>query len=309
MENPAISIIVPVFNAEKTLRECMDSILIQSYQNFELILIDDGSKDHSPAICDEYANIDERIIVIHKSNAGVSTARNKGLEIAKGKWITFIDSDDYISADFFQGIDCCKQQLLITGFRDEKERKVYENVKMSSAIYQESKEMRKFIRSQVSSNMVLRGPWGKFYLRDLIGTQRFNINMKLGEDTCFVFDYLAKCHSIEVNASSYYVIRRGTIPDEIKYKSTVDYAVCSLNSVWESFKKMNIVHQIGVGRFYTYIGYYKLMCKHEWKQNLASWYHNPQVYRMYQYVSQDISFFIIIKFHLIRFLSLFVNKI
>lgn len=300
-----ISIIVPVYNAEKTLRQCVDSILLQNYTDFELILIDDGSKDSSPVICDEYASTDPRVSVIHKSNAGVSVARNKGLGIAHGEWVCFIDSDDYVSTGFFQGVENCEQQLIITGFRDEIKGTVFENVTMKSSIYQNAEDVMKFIRTQVSSNMVFRGPWGKFYRRELLGSQRFNSDMKLGEDTCFVFDYLAKCHSIEVNASSFYVIRRGAVPDAIKYQSSVDYAVRSLSFVWESFKRMEKVHHIGQDCFYTFIGYYKLMCKHEWKHRLASWYRNPQVYEMYQYVSQGKLSMSIIKYRLIRFLSLF----
>lgn len=95
-----ISIIVPVYNAEKFLVRCIDSILAQKYKNFELLLIDDGSKDSSGHICDLYAEKDARIRVFHKENGGVSSARNLGLEKAKGEWITFCDSDDYVK-DFW----------------------------------------------------------------------------------------------------------------------------------------------------------------------------------------------------------------
>lgn len=309
VNTPLISVIVPVYNAEKTLRQCVDSILSQDIRDFELFLVDDGSKDESPAICDKYAENDKRIIVLHKPNGGVSSARNLGLDNAKGEWVTFIDSDDYISASFFKGTKYCKQQLLITGFRDEIDGKVYNNVKTSSAIYQNAEEVSNYIRTQGTNNMVLRGPVGKFYSRELIGNQRFNTKMKLGEDTCFFFDYLAKCKTIEVNASPYYVIRRSAISDAVKYKSSVDYAVRSLNYVWESYKNMDRVHRLGHRYFYTFIGYYKSMCKHEWSIHLASWYRNPQVYKMYQYVYQEISKSIVIKYYLIRFLSIFINKI
>ena len=304
----AISVVVPVYNAEKTLRQCVDSILDQDYIDFELLLIDDGSNDNSPAICDEYASKDNRVKAFHKENAGVSAARNKGLENARGEWITFIDSDDYISEDYFHGVKSCKQELLVTGFRDEIGGNVYENVKMISDLYQNADDVTQFIRVQVSSNMVLRGPWGKFYRRELLGAIRFNTEMKLGEDTCFVFDYLAKCKTIEVNASSFYVIRRGAIPDAVKYQSSVEYAVRSLHYVWESYKKMEKVHQLGHGCFYTFIGYYKLVCKHEWNHHLASWYRNVQVHQMYIYVSQEINHFIIFKYRLIRFLSFFISN-
>ena len=94
--NPAISVIVPVYNTEKYLDECIQSILNQSFTNFELLLIDDGSTDRSGAICDQYAAKDERVRVFHKENGGVSSARNVGLDEAKGEWIAFVDSDDYL---------------------------------------------------------------------------------------------------------------------------------------------------------------------------------------------------------------------
>ncbi|MFR2264579.1 MAG: glycosyltransferase family 2 protein [Clostridium sp.] len=100
--NPEISIIVPVYNVEKYLKRCIDSILNQSFTNFELILVDDGSTDNSGKIIDEYAIKDERIKVIHKENGGQGSARNRGLDIAKGNYIGFVDSDDWIHKDMYK---------------------------------------------------------------------------------------------------------------------------------------------------------------------------------------------------------------
>lgn len=97
-----ISIIVPIYNVEKYLNKCIESIVNQTYENIEIILIDDGSNDNSGIICDEYAKKDNRIIVVHKENGGVSSARNKGLKIAKGEWISFVDADDWIEQNFCQ---------------------------------------------------------------------------------------------------------------------------------------------------------------------------------------------------------------
>ena len=99
---PKISIIVPVYNTEKYLRPCLDSIKAQTFGDFEAILVDDGSKDQSGAICDEYADFDPRFVVIHKQNEGVSKARITAFEHSKGSLITFIDSDDYVSEDFLE---------------------------------------------------------------------------------------------------------------------------------------------------------------------------------------------------------------
>lgn len=115
MKSPTISVIVPVYNAEKTLRRCVDSILAQTFEDFELILINDGSKDQSGDICDEYAAKDSRVKTIHKTNGGVSSARNAGLRIAQGEYIAFIDSDDYIDNDYLLGFKHYDADLIISG--------------------------------------------------------------------------------------------------------------------------------------------------------------------------------------------------
>lgn len=95
MERPLVTVIIPVYNAENTLARCVDSILAQTFTDFELLLIDDGSRDGSAALCDEYAKKDGRVRVFHKENGGVSSARNVGLDNAQGEWLCFCDSDDY----------------------------------------------------------------------------------------------------------------------------------------------------------------------------------------------------------------------
>lgn len=99
-----ISVIIPVYNVEKYLRECVDSVLAQTYSNFEVILVDDGSTDSSPEICDEYAKLDDRIRVIHRQNGGLSVARNTGLDDAKGEYVYFLDSDDWIVKQTLQKV-------------------------------------------------------------------------------------------------------------------------------------------------------------------------------------------------------------
>lgn len=97
-----ISVVVPIYNVEKYLKKCIDSILAQTYRHLEIILVDDGSPDNCGAICDNYAQEDGRVLVIHKKNGGLSSARNAGLEIAKGELIVFIDSDDWIDANYIE---------------------------------------------------------------------------------------------------------------------------------------------------------------------------------------------------------------
>lgn len=102
MDNPKISVIVPVYNVEPYLRKCLDSIVGQSYKNLEIILVDDGSPDNCGAICDEYEAKDERITVIHQENGGVAAARNAGLSAATGDWLGWVDPDDYIEPDMYE---------------------------------------------------------------------------------------------------------------------------------------------------------------------------------------------------------------
>lgn len=122
MKQPLISIIIPVYNGEKYLRPCIESILQQSYQNWELLLIDDGSHDHSGAICDEYS-ADPRITAIHKQNGGQAAARNKGISMAKGDYISFIDCDDWLEPDMYeQLINTLQEQqaeIIICGYYEE----------------------------------------------------------------------------------------------------------------------------------------------------------------------------------------------
>lgn len=108
--NPLISIIIPVFNVEKYIEKCVNSLLDQTYKNIEIILINDGSADNSGAVCESLAKKDSRIVVLHQNNSGVSAARNNGLDVMKGEFVTFVDSDDYVDSQF---IECLYNALSI----------------------------------------------------------------------------------------------------------------------------------------------------------------------------------------------------
>lgn len=102
--NPEVSIVIPIYRVEKYLRQCIDSILNQSFTNFELILVDDGSPDTCPQICDEYALKDKRVKVYHLNNGGVSKARNYGVSVSSADWITFVDGDDYLATTYLSSL-------------------------------------------------------------------------------------------------------------------------------------------------------------------------------------------------------------
>lgn len=284
--SPLISIIVPVYNAEKTLRQCVDSILAQDYSVFELLLIDDGSKDDSPAICDEYAAKDIRVMVFHKPNGGVSSARNHGLEKAQGEWITFIDADDYITERYFDGVDERHEDILIKGY------KKFENTGIvAGRVADKLLGMPVFsdFISQFVTDSLLRCPWAKFYKRSLLGDLRFLTDMKIGEDAWFVFNYLAKCKSFVVLLKGEYMVRLAEEPDEVKYAISVDYAIKSLQYLKEAYDGLVQTHHISKGIFLSYIGYFKRISQADWRQDKTKWYSNPNVKALYDYVWPALS--------------------
>ena len=193
---PKVSIIVPVYNTEKYLARCIDSILAQTFTDFELILVNDGSKDNSGKICDEYAQKDSRIIVIHKENGGVSSARNKGIDVAQGDWISFVDSDDWISSDFLSSF-IYDADLIICGlelFGAKQVQHLPEEKRLQNkdeiSIWLTSNYSKSYIPSQCS----------KLYRHDVIKKYniRFNTTLIRCEDTLFNFEYLNYCNKIKL---------------------------------------------------------------------------------------------------------------
>lgn len=195
---PVISVIVPVYNVEKYLRQCIDSILKQSFQNFELLLIDDGSPDESGKICDEYAAKDGRVRVFHKENGGVSSARNVGLDNARGEWIAFVDSDDYVTQDYLfdlynslkgNDIDLVIQNVCV--FKDGTEPYHNDTSELSQEIQVYDKcEFKKMLVEQL---LVLRcWPVSKLFRQSLIKRNNlmFSLDLDFAEDYYFLFDYL-----------------------------------------------------------------------------------------------------------------------
>ena len=167
-----ISIIVPVYNVESYLDECIQSIVSQSYNNWECILINDGSTDKSGEICDTWANKDHRIHVIHQSNQGVSTARNTGIQYAKGEFITFIDSDDWIEPNMYEAMYSVATQqdadIVICGYADEyvKRAEVYNNDN-KTVIYTQDEAIERLIYD----NEIRSYLWDKLFRREILGDE------------------------------------------------------------------------------------------------------------------------------------------
>ncbi len=192
---PKASIIVPVYNVENYLKKCIDSILIQEEKDFELILIDDGSNDNSGNICDEYANNDNRIKVIHNTNQGPSMARNAGLDICTGSYITFVDSDDYIEKDYLSKMIKKAEEnnadVVICGFKQIFNHQIEIHT---------VKEEKKIDKNEYTEGLLIQRGYGlcrcKLYKKEIINNTRFKSELIVGEDTFFnlnISKKLEKC--------------------------------------------------------------------------------------------------------------------
>ena len=188
---PTISVIVPVYNVEPYLRRCVDSILVQTFTDFELILVDDGSPDNCGAICDEYAQLDDRIRVIHKKNGGVSSARNKGLDAAQGKYVMFCDSDDWVEPEWcqllFQHANEHPGCLIVHSLSRRNSKEDYESGEKNT----EEIDFFELTRRGVAVYV-----FNRIFFRDIIERihLRFDESRRYGEDALFTLVYFQYMH-------------------------------------------------------------------------------------------------------------------
>lgn len=205
---PHISIIVPIYNGEKYLSRCLDSILGQTYKDFELILVNDGSVDGSLNICKRYAEKDGRVSIIDKKNEGVSMARNDAMQKAMGQYIAFVDCDDWLDADCLQ--------MLVNGMGKDYDLSIvgYREVGVDGTVYKDSTSVGINRAMSVKEAMIhlfttfdffsLCYPWGKLFKRDIIQKYglRFNKNIAIGEDRLFIFEYLQHAGKVFCNTKA-----------------------------------------------------------------------------------------------------------
>lgn len=189
-----ISVIVPVYNRKETLERCVQSLLKQTFPDLEIILVDDGSTDGSGTVCNALSREDLRIRVIHKENGGVSSARNAGIEAAKGEYLMFTDSDDYAEPEMaeklLEGIKGNDNDIAICGFHHHYQGR--DIVRIPNVPGQSGEENFLSLYGQGFMNM----PWNKLYRRELAG--RFDESLSLGEDLLFNLDYLRRTDGIAV---------------------------------------------------------------------------------------------------------------
>lgn len=208
---PLVSIVVPIYNVEIYLTKCIDSIINQTYQNLEIILVNDGSTDKCFDICEEYKDTDERIKVINKENGGLSEARNYGIDIAKGEWITFVDSDDYVHPEMIESmVSLAKSKngdIIICGhfkvFEDNLQE-IRNDGNITS--YDGQEALGKILEDREINSFA----WDKIYKRNLFENLRYPKG-RIFEDTAFTYKLFEKAHKVvSINKAYYYYVMRET---------------------------------------------------------------------------------------------------
>ena len=187
-----ISIVVPVYKSEKTLERCVESLLAQTWKKIEIILVDDGSVDGSPAICDAYQKKDERVRVIHKKNGGVSTARNAGLLASVGTYVAFVDSDDFVEPDY-----CEKMRNALLEQQGEIAICGYFHHYVGACVEKLPEVQEKLLN--LYGGGFLNMPWNKLFVRERFVRKEaglFPEDLDLGEDLLFNLDYLKLCQNV-----------------------------------------------------------------------------------------------------------------
>ncbi|WP_270504404.1 glycosyltransferase family 2 protein [Eubacterium limosum] len=202
-----ISVIIPVFNVEKFLKKCVDSVVNQTYRNLEIILVDDGSTDNSSKLCDKFKKKDSRIVVIHKKNGGLSDARNIGISKASGKYISFVDSDDFVNLDMYEilhnelvnnGAD-----IAVCGFFE-----CYKNKRIENGFSNKDKCILTSKEAIVNLDKIFPMAWNKLYKKEIFSDIKYPVG-KYNEDTFIILKILMKAERIVItNKKLYYYVKR-----------------------------------------------------------------------------------------------------
>ena len=261
---PMISIVVPVYNSELYIRTCIESIIQQTFREWELLLIDDGSDDDSLAICRRFEQSDSRIKVFHKENGGVGSARNMGIRLAKGSFLMFIDSDDFIKEDMlavlFQALQSGKHDLVLCGYSEVLD----ETTSMASKAAEEGEysfEEYITVLNQYKTDPLCGGPVAKLYKKDLLDSFHieFLTNTSYAEDFCFNLEYLKYCHSIRSIQRALYCYRISTKNSLSKLNKDIPLTIIRNQEIFELYQAVFEAHGLQdkyrntINEFYFYL--------------------------------------------------------
>lgn len=262
---PYISVIVPVYNAEKSIEKCVSSIVKQNFADMEILLIDDGSQDASGVLCDKLAEEDGRVRVVHKKNGGVSAARNSGMDFAAGKYILFVDSDDYLPEFYVEELVKAQKEFGETAFCWTAMQIVSENQSMKEEWISYSEEMCSVAdRRDVlkfSARYLLNSPVNKLYHTDIIKKRQLRMKeeISIAEDLLFNLQYLdaaGECQVVILNKVPYYYVRNGQVSLDHGYKKNY-YAIHKevLGILWNDCRKWQVPKE-DIPLFYKRYGEY-----------------------------------------------------
>ena len=253
-----LSVIVPVYNVEAYLDRCVQSIVSQSYRNLELILIDDGSTDGSSALCDEWARKDSRVVVIHKANGGVSSARNAGLKVAKGIYLTFVDPDDYIAPDTY----ALNMDIMLAHEEVDILQYPYCEISSDGHIYKEHRPQsvmltgaERIFRNWWSGSPLEYVIWNKIYKRCLWVDVRFKVG-HISEDTCLVPKFVRNAQSVYISEKGLYYYQRKRVDSytfgDYNYSKHLDlfYAHIAIYDCFKMFPEMVTEKVLAFTRLY-----------------------------------------------------------
>lgn len=258
MRVPRISVIVPVFNAERDICRCIDSLLVQTFSDFELLIIDDGSTDDSLSICNKYATMDERIRVYHKENGGVSSARNLGIKHSIGEWVLFCDSDDTVLETYLENMfsDINEADFVVSKYDETIGVQLNsDGLIVGDCIGAYVKRITDFFTWSV--------PWGKMYRRSVLSDYKIKFDERIysGEDSIFVLEYIKSVNNIFVKGPCGYchkkynglsmrkmpfddidMVVEGIISNlqAVETKYNVDLSQWKINSIWNFIAKYKI---------------------------------------------------------------------
>ena len=266
-----ISVIIPVYNTKTFLKECVESVLNQTYRDFELLLIDDGSTDGSDEICDEFEKLDKRVKAFHKENAGVSSARNVGMENANGEFIAFVDSDDFIKPSYLQilydSIKSSRCDISICGFKEVSDIRDVRNdtePEFNGENF-EIKPQREII-SGLFSNVLYMTVWGKLYRSDLLKESLF-VSSNNAEDVEFNSRIFLKTEKIAMIPEMLYLWRKNASSLTRSRFSTdqADSLDCYLKALQNIPQNESLYHSFALIRIYKVILYSRYNCSKELK--------------------------------------------
>lgn len=303
-----VSIIVPVYNAEKYISTCLDSIINQTLKEIEIIVINDGSNDSSLAICNKYKEQDHRIRVLDKVNEGVSIARNIGIDIAKGEYLMFIDSDDWIDSDFCENLYNLakkeKAELCISNYvKESLDFKEFYDIKIHKEMLYKKDIKEAFLielierdeGKKVHDLAGFRGPWAKLYKKEILNKYniKFDEMLKIGEDFLFNLNFLQKIKKISFDDGYYYHYRTNFDSVTMKYKENCFEIYEEILKKLEKFLKTNSIYDKSKNRFYKLSIKYLFICidnefRKENRKNILDKYRYLKYIRKNKYIENAL---------------------